>query len=130
MDNEGSPPAGFPNLFMVLGPNGPFTNLPPSIETQVDWIAGLIQESERRRPAVIEATDAAEQGWTDTCRKIADLTLFPKAESWIFGANTPGRANTVMFYLAGLGAYRQQLDAVAASDYLGFNRQISGHRVS
>ena len=30
---------GFPNLFMVLGPNGPFTNLPPSIELQVDWIS-------------------------------------------------------------------------------------------
>ena len=26
----------FPNAFMILGPNGPFTNLPPSIETQVN----------------------------------------------------------------------------------------------
>ena len=24
----------FPNLFMILGPNGPFTNLPPSIESE------------------------------------------------------------------------------------------------
>ena len=31
--------ASFPNLFMILGPNGPFTNLPPSIETQVEWIS-------------------------------------------------------------------------------------------
>ena len=34
--------SGFPNMFMILGPNGPFTNLPPSIETQVEWIAGLV----------------------------------------------------------------------------------------
>ncbi len=27
----------YPNMFMVLGPNGPFTNLPPSIESQVEW---------------------------------------------------------------------------------------------
>ena len=37
--------AGFPNLFMVLGPNGPFTNLPPGIETQVEWIADLIRDA-------------------------------------------------------------------------------------
>ena len=30
---------GFPNMFMILGPNGPFTNLPPTIETQVEWIS-------------------------------------------------------------------------------------------
>ncbi len=27
--------SGFPNLFMIFGPNGPFANMPPSIETQV-----------------------------------------------------------------------------------------------
>ena len=26
-------------MFMILGPNGPFTNLPPSIEAQVEWIS-------------------------------------------------------------------------------------------
>src|SRR5690606_23076390 len=35
--------ANYPNMFMVLGPNGPFTNLPPSIETQVEWISDIIQ---------------------------------------------------------------------------------------
>lgn len=115
--------AGFPNLFMVLGPNGPFTNLPPSIETQVDWIADLIEDSERAGPAIIDATEEAENGWSATCKEIADLTLFPKAESWIFGANTPGRPNTVMFYLAGLAAYRDQLEMVAVDGYRGFSRR-------
>lgn len=32
----------------------------------------------------------------------------------------PRPADTVMFYMANLGAYRQQFDAVAVSDYLGF----------
>ncbi|KAF2120997.1 hypothetical protein BDV96DRAFT_283413 [Lophiotrema nucula] len=36
----------FPNMFMVLGPNGPFTNLPPTIETQVEFIADLIETAE------------------------------------------------------------------------------------
>ena len=42
---------GFPNMFMILGPNGPFTNLPPTIETQVEWIAEAIRTWRRVRPA-------------------------------------------------------------------------------
>ncbi len=48
------------------------------------------------------------------------MTLFPQAESWIFGANIPGKKNAVMFYMAGIGAYRQQLADVAGNDYEGF----------
>ena len=41
--------ARFPNMFMILGPNGPFTNLPPSIETQVEFIADVIRDTEPGR---------------------------------------------------------------------------------
>ena len=50
----------FPNLFMVLGPNGPFTNLPPSIETQVEWISDLIQHANARSIKTVEPTAEAE----------------------------------------------------------------------
>lgn len=112
--------SGFPNMFMILGPNGPFTNLPPSIESQVEWISELIGDAERRGVRTVEPTAAAEAGWTATCAEIADMTLFPKAESWIFGANIPGKKNAVMFYMAGIGAYRQKLGEVAAAGYEGF----------
>jgi cyclohexanone monooxygenase len=112
--------SGFPNMFMILGPNGPFTNLPPSIETQVEWIGGLIGEAERRGARTVEPTPEAEAGWTATCQEIADMTLFPQADSWIFGANIPGKKNAVMFYMAGIGAYRQQLADVVDKDYEGF----------
>ncbi|MDQ0381323.1 flavin-containing monooxygenase [Amycolatopsis thermophila] len=113
--------AGFPNMFMILGPNGPFTNLPPSIEAQVEWIGELIGEAERTGVRTVEPTPEAEEGWTATCAEIADMTLFPKADSWIFGANIPGKKNAVMFYLAGLGAYRQKLREVADAGYEGFD---------
>jgi cyclohexanone monooxygenase len=112
--------AGFPNMFMILGPNGPFTNLPPSIETQVEWISELIGTAERTGVTTVEPTADAENGWTATCEEIAGMTLFPKADSWIFGANIPGKRNAVMFYLAGLGAYRQKLAEVAEAGYEGF----------
>jgi cation diffusion facilitator CzcD-associated flavoprotein CzcO len=111
---------GFPNMFMILGPNGPFTNLPPSIEAQVEWIGELVGTAERDGVRTIEPTREAEDGWTATCQEIADMTLFPKCESWIFGANIPGKKNTVMFYMAGIGAYRQQLADVAGKGYEGF----------
>jgi cyclohexanone monooxygenase len=113
--------ADYPNLFMILGPNGPFTNLPPSIETQVEWISNLIKHMNDTGRQVVEATRASEDGWTATCKEIAGYTLFPKADSWIFGANIPGKARTVMFYLAGLGAYTQKLNEVAGSGYPGFD---------
>lgn len=112
--------ADYPNLFMILGPNGPFTNLPPSIETQVEWISDLIKHMNDTGRQLVEATHEGEDGWTATCNEIAGYTLFPKADSWIFGANIPGKARTVMFYLAGLGAYTQKLNEVTSTGYPGF----------
>jgi cyclohexanone monooxygenase len=112
--------AGFPNMFMILGPNGPFVNLVPAIETQVNWICELVGAAERAGASTVEATQEAEDSWTATCQEIANFTLFPKAQSWIFGANIPGKTNTVMFYMAGLSAYRAKLAEIAAAGYAGF----------
>jgi cyclohexanone monooxygenase len=112
--------AGFPNFFMILGPNGPFTNLPPSIETQVEWITDLVRHAQQEGAVTLEPTQAAEDAWTVTCREIADSTLFPKADSWIFGANIPGKKRTVMFFMAGLSAYRAKLAEVSGAGYEGF----------
>jgi cation diffusion facilitator CzcD-associated flavoprotein CzcO len=118
--------ADFPNLFMILGPNGPFTNLPPSIETQVEWISDTIAKLEREGRKTVEPTQAAVDEWVATCRSIADMTLFPQAQSWIFGANIPGKKNAVMFYMAGLGNYRNALDAVKETNCatLMFDREV------
>ena len=111
---------GFPNLFMILGPNGPFTNLPPSIEAQVEWIAETIGNVSASDGAWIEADATTETEWTDICMDIAHQTLFPKAASWIFGANIPGKKRTVMFYLGGMKAYREVLASESAHGYPGF----------
>lgn len=117
--------AGFPNMFMILGPNGPFTNLPPSIETQVEWIAGTVADLLPDENGWLDVDPATEVAWTETCAEIADATLFPKAASWIFGANIPGKKRTVMFYLGGIAAYRDILAKETASDYAGFSRRAA-----
>ncbi|MFJ9055671.1 NAD(P)/FAD-dependent oxidoreductase [Streptomyces sp. NBC_00111] len=112
--------SGFPNLFMVFGPNSAFSNLPPGIETHVEWITELIQTVEEGGRSTIEATRSAEDAWTVTCQQLADYTLFSKIDSWIFGANIPGKKKRVLFYFGGLSAYRQKLREVADADYDGF----------
>jgi cyclohexanone monooxygenase len=111
---------GFPNMFMILGPNGPFTNLVPSIEVQVEFVTELVAEAEKRGGA-IETTQAAEDEWTELCSSIANATLFPKTDSWIFGANIPGKKHSVLFYLGGMGAYRSVLDEVRQAGFRGFD---------
>jgi cation diffusion facilitator CzcD-associated flavoprotein CzcO len=111
---------GFPNMFMILGPNGPFTNLPPSIETQVEWISDTIASMEERSTGWMEAKPDIETEWTEICSDIAEQTLFPKAASWIFGANIPGKKRTVMFYLGGIKEYRSILDNEKANGYPSF----------
>ena len=111
---------GFPNMHMILGPNGPFTNLPPSIETQVDWIAELIASMRKNEQFTAESKQEAEDEWLETCTEICNMTLFPKADSWIFGANIPGKKHSVNFYLGGLGNYRVKLSEEANSGYENF----------
>ncbi|WP_454866833.1 flavin-containing monooxygenase [Pseudomonas lini] len=112
--------AKFPNMFMILGPNGPFTNLPPTIETEVEWVSELIDFMEQNELACVEPSAQSEHEWGVICQEIADQTLFAKTDSWIFGANIPGKSNKVYFYMGGLGAFSEQLAAVKNDDYRGF----------
>ena len=105
---------------MILGPNGPFTNLPPTLETQVEWISDFIGNIRNNGNATAEASQEAEEAWTTTCREIANTTLFSKADSWIFGTNIPGKKSTVQFYLGGLGNYTNELRNEALTGYKNY----------
>lgn len=49
----------FPNLFMITGPNGPFSNLPPAIECHVEIISDLIATAEKNSTTLIKAPNPA-----------------------------------------------------------------------
>ena len=114
--------AGFPNLFLITGPHSPsvFTNMVPSIEQHVDWIADCLDYLRAHRIARIEASDSAQAAWEAHVAAVADATLMPQADSWYLGANVPGKPRTFMAYLGGLGPYRQRCEQVAAAGYAGF----------
>jgi cyclohexanone monooxygenase len=52
--------------------------------------------------------------------EVADMTLYPLANSWYIGANVPGKPRVFMPYVGGVGLYRERCEAVAANGYEGF----------
>ena len=113
--------AGFPNVFTITGPGSPsvLTNMLPTIEQHVDWIADCIDYMRARNVCRIEATPEAETAWVAEVNRIADGTLFPTCNSWYLGANIPGKPRVFMPYI-GFPPYVEKCNAVAASGYLGF----------
>lgn len=113
---------GFPNLFMITGPQSPsvLSNMAVSIEQHVEWIADTLRDLRERRHETIEPTEVAEAGWRQHCIDCAELTLFTKADSWYVGANVPGKPRVLTPYTGGVDTYRRFCDEVRARDYLGF----------
>ena len=114
--------AGFPNLFTITGPGSPsvLTNMPTSIEQHVEWIAACIDHLRRRGQRVIEATQEAEDAWSEHVAEASTFGLFNRADSWYLGANIPGKKRVFMPYVGGLSNYRVRCEEIATRDYEGF----------
>ena len=113
--------AGFPNLFLITGPGSPsvLSNMLPSIEQHVDFIADCLTHMRGVGHQTIEAQQAAEDDWVQTVNNIAAGTLYPTCNSWYLGANVPGKPRVFMPYL-GFPAYVAKCEQVAAEGYEGF----------
>ncbi len=113
---------GFPNLFVITGPGSPsvLSNMIVSIEQHVDWIADCVAFMHEQGRTTIEATRDAEEKWVAHVNEVAQMTLYPQANSWYMGANIPGKPRIFMPYIGGVGAYRRICDEVAAKGYRGF----------
>ena len=109
--------SNFPNMFMINGPGGAFANQPPAIELYVDMVTELIEETINRDAEAIEAKEPAEADWYDTCLELTNATILPKSESWILGANIPGKPLSLNFYMGGYSKYKDVLDDVRSSNY-------------
>ncbi len=113
---------GFPNMFMVTGPGSPsvLSNMVVSIEQHVDFIADTLAYMRDAGQTTIEPTPVAEAGWVQHVNDCADITLFPKANSWYMGANVPGKPRVFLPYVGGVDTYRATCDRVVEQGYLGF----------
>lgn len=96
--------AGFPNMFMVSGPQGPFANFPCTIESEVNFITECIEHSQNRGGYIV-AKPESEIHWLDLCNRLTEGSVFKTTRSWIFGQNIEGRGSSVKFFFGGLASY-------------------------
>ena len=118
--------AGFPNLFLVTGPQSPavLSNMIVSIEQHVDWITRAIADAAADGVTYVGAERDAEQEWVSHSAEVADSTVYRDASSWYVGANVPGKPRVVLPYLGGVGNFRVHCDQVIADGYRGFVRKV------
>jgi cation diffusion facilitator CzcD-associated flavoprotein CzcO len=114
--------AGFPNLFTITGPGSPsvLTNMLPTIEQHVDWIAGLLEHMRANGLAVIEPEVGAEEAWVGQVGELAGNTLRYTCSSWYLGVNIPGKPRVFMPYIGGFPTYVARCNEIASNGYEGF----------
>jgi cyclohexanone monooxygenase len=114
--------AGFPNLFTITGPGSPsvLTNMLPSIEQHVNWIASCLDHLRARNATRIEASGPAQNDWMAHVQEAANASIKGTTGSWYLGANIAGKPRVFMPYLGGVPAYLKKCDEVVANGYEGF----------
>ncbi|RSL62996.1 hypothetical protein CEP53_004565 [Fusarium sp. AF-6] len=114
----------FPNMMMVLGPQGPFTNNVPALEAHVELNTALIKRAEALRTqcakTIIEASPEAEKWWIDRCEASAEGSLFKDTASWIFGNNVSGKTIALRFYFGGMRDYLSEIKDAIGDGFRGF----------
>jgi cyclohexanone monooxygenase len=112
--------AGFPNFFMVTGPQSPFANLPTSIEQNIIWITRCIEKMEREGLATFHPRTEAEEAWTRATADIHNQTLMAegyKVNSWMMGANRSDKSARVLIYFGGASTYYDKLEKSAEEGF-------------
>ena len=114
--------AGYPNLFMITGPQSPsvLSNMPVSIEQHVEFTAAILGHAASCGADLVEPTVEAEEGWVEHNNAVAAATLFPLAETTYTGSNIAGKPRAFLPNLDSVPGYRAKCAEVAANGYEGF----------
>ena len=118
--------SGFPNMFMILGPNGPFVNNPSAIGVQARWLTRVISSIKDAPGATINLRPDAEEAWLQNCLNELKGSLFLETGSWIFGNNIPGKrkTRTANFYVGGLDKFIAISDAEASDGFPSYEIRV------
>lgn len=100
---------GYPNMYFIYGPQAPtsFTNGPPFLEMQGEWIRDVICKQREEKLAIVEASKEAEKAWAKGVKDMANMTLAVHTNSWYMGANVPGKKREFLLYLGGLPEWKR-----------------------
>ena len=122
--------SGFPNLFMITGPQSPSVKAQMILagEQHTDWIVDCLEHMQAQGHERIEVEQATEDAWVQHNNEVADSTLYPLANSWYVGANIPGKPRIFMPYVGGFDRFKRTCDEVAAKGYQGI--RMTGSKAS
>lgn len=109
---------GFPNLFMICGPNGPsaLANIITLNEQNVDWICSVIERMREEGLSTVEPTAQAEAAWMETVKAFATQTLVSKAKTWYVGANVEGKPQGLTIYTGGFLKYSEACEQALSNE--------------
>ncbi|HUR75944.1 MAG TPA: NAD(P)/FAD-dependent oxidoreductase [Sporichthya sp.] len=114
--------AGYPNLFMITGPQSPsvLSNMPVSIEQHVEYVADMLNHAAVHGAEVIEADLEAEDAWVAHNEEVVAASLLPLADTTYMGANIVGKPRVFVANLDTVPGYRAKCADIAAKGYEGF----------
>ena len=112
--------AGFPNLFTINQAAGT-GNYTRGAEWIVGWVSECLGYMRENGFTRISAKPEAEEAWVEYVAEGTAGTLRTKANSWIVGANIPGKARFVLTTSPDSPpVYRARCEEIAANGYEGF----------
>jgi cation diffusion facilitator CzcD-associated flavoprotein CzcO len=117
---------GFPNLFIITGPQSPgvlTANLNLAGVQQVDFIGDLIAYMARRRYQRVEPARGAADAWTRQTKAAGERSLRRRFDDYLVHVNERDGARTLIPYAGGMREYVRHCDQVVASGYAGFRFQ-------
>ncbi|MFT7646286.1 MAG: cation diffusion facilitator CzcD-associated flavoprotein CzcO [Candidatus Poriferisodalaceae bacterium] len=117
---------GFPNFLMLGGPTSgsASTNFPRGIETCVNWVTELLEHVWENDHTWVDATEQAEEDWTQHVADMYQSMLMRNAKSWFTGYNSnvegheEGRVRYLV-YNGGSPKFQRRINTVRDNGYEG-----------
>ncbi|HIC48865.1 MAG TPA: NAD(P)/FAD-dependent oxidoreductase, partial [Dehalococcoidia bacterium] len=111
----------FPNLLMVMGPQGLGGNHPRNIEYNVEWITSLLVYMRSGNLMEVEPKSEAVQFWSAHIMEKSGSSLSNNVDSWMTGinSNVTGKDTRLIGarYGGSVQSYRGLCDSVASGAY-------------
>ncbi|MGW1158624.1 flavin-containing monooxygenase [Streptomyces sp. NPDC002513] len=119
---------GFPNFFMSLGPQTPYSNLPVPIQLGAQWLQRLLVWARANQVEQIEATRESEEWWAQETNRAGEATVMcsegEKAGAWFLGHNVPGKPRAFQVYMGGGQVYQEYCRQAESNGYRSFRADL------
>lgn len=113
---------GFPNFFMISGPQAPFANTPMIVDRAVTWIGDCIRHLQDSGNTVVETRADTCAQWTQFVQTTLDMTMLADGagvNSWFLGKNIPGKLAAPLFFFGGANNYFIELKKESDGGFKG-----------